>query len=135
MYKQARSGWINQGKNIEGLPPSLLLPPPLSFAGCVNIHGEQKFRTPSRPHPASRGRKRLNKYFPWETFLCPFSALIFFKYFYRINICICIYIYSFVEHEGHCKSTAIDLRRFVSADLRTYLRAIETRDPGVIEDR
>ena len=46
-----------------------------------------------------------------------------------------IYIYSFVEHEGHCKSTAIDLRRFVSADLRTYLRAIETRDPGVIEDR
>lgn len=39
-----------------------------------------------------------------------------------------------MEHEGHCKSTAIDLRRFVSADLRTYLRAIETRDPAAIED-
>lgn len=29
---------------------------PLSFAGCVNIHGEQKFRTPSRPHPTSTAR-------------------------------------------------------------------------------
>lgn len=41
-------------KKHRGAP--LLLPPPLSFAGCVNIHGEQKFRTPSRPHPASTAR-------------------------------------------------------------------------------
>lgn len=60
------------------------------FARCVNIHTVNK----NLEHRHDRlckpgGRKRLNKYFPWETFLSalePADLAIFFKYFYRINI-------------------------------------------------